>query len=75
MVQLLGRADAAARTCPDQCQRDGRGAGPGEMLFEFHGVNAADPPVYANEDVAQAEARLTAFTRAIVPVLDAFLPK
>jgi EpsI family protein len=32
-------------------------------------------PVYPNEDVAQAEARLTAFTQAIVPVLNEFLPK
>jgi hypothetical protein len=32
-------------------------------------------PVYTDEDVAQAEARLTAFTREIVPVLDEFLPK
>jgi EpsI family protein len=32
-------------------------------------------PVYPNEEVAQAEARLTAFTQAIVPVLDEFLPK
>ena len=32
-------------------------------------------PVYPNEDVAQAEARLTAFTQAIVPVLSEFLPK
>ena len=32
-------------------------------------------PVYANEDVAQAEARLTVFTQAIVPVLNEFLPK
>jgi EpsI family protein len=32
-------------------------------------------PVYAGEDVAQAEARLTAFTQAIVPVLNEFLPK
>jgi len=32
-------------------------------------------PVYPNEDVPQAEARLAAFTQAIVPVLDEFLPK
>jgi EpsI family protein len=32
-------------------------------------------PVYPNEDVPQAEARLTAFTREIVPVLNEFLPK
>jgi len=32
-------------------------------------------PVYPNEDVAQAEARLTAFTPAIVPALNEFLPK
>jgi hypothetical protein len=32
-------------------------------------------PVYPNEDVAQAETRLTAFTQAIVPVLNEFLPK
>jgi hypothetical protein len=32
-------------------------------------------PVYPNEDVAQAEARLTAFTQAIVPVLNEYLPK
>jgi EpsI family protein len=32
-------------------------------------------PVYPNEDVAQAEARLTAFTQAIVPVLNEYLPR
>jgi len=32
-------------------------------------------PVYPNEDLTQAEARLTAFTQAIVPVLNEFLPK
>jgi len=32
-------------------------------------------PVYPNEDVAQAEQRLTAFTQAIVPVLNEYLPK
>ena len=32
-------------------------------------------PVYPNEDVAQAEVRLTAFTREIVPVLNEYLPK
>jgi len=32
-------------------------------------------PVYPHEDAAQAEARLTAFTQAIVPVLNEFLPK
>jgi EpsI family protein len=32
-------------------------------------------PVYPNEDVVQAEARLTAFTQAIVPVLNEHLPK
>jgi EpsI family protein len=32
-------------------------------------------PVYPNEDVQQAEARLTAFTREIVPILNEFLPK
>jgi hypothetical protein len=32
-------------------------------------------PVYANEGVAQAEARLAEFTRAIVPILNEFLPK
>jgi len=32
-------------------------------------------PVFPNEDVAQAEARLAAFTQAIVPVLNEFLPK
>jgi exosortase D (VPLPA-CTERM-specific) len=32
-------------------------------------------PVYAGEEVGQAEARLTAFTQAIVPVLNEFLPK
>ena len=32
-------------------------------------------PVYSNEDVAQAEQRLTAFTQAIVPVLNEYLPK
>ena len=32
-------------------------------------------PVYPNEDVAQAEARLTALTQAMVPVLNEFLPK
>jgi hypothetical protein len=32
-------------------------------------------PVYPNEDVAQAEARLTVFTQQIVPVLNEFLPK
>jgi len=32
-------------------------------------------PVYSNEDVAQAEHRLTAFTQAIVPVLNEYLPK
>jgi hypothetical protein len=31
--------------------------------------------VYPNEDAAQAEARLTAFTQAIVPVLNEFLTK
>jgi EpsI family protein len=32
-------------------------------------------PVYPKEDVAQAEQRLTAFTQAIVPVLNEYLPK
>ena len=32
-------------------------------------------PVYPNEDVTQAEQRLTAFTQAIVPVLNEYLPK
>jgi hypothetical protein len=32
-------------------------------------------PVYPNEDVAQAEARLAAFTQAIVPVLNGYLPQ
>jgi EpsI family protein len=32
-------------------------------------------PVYPNEDAAQAEARLAAFTQAIVPVLNEYLPK
>ena len=32
-------------------------------------------PVYPNEDVDQAEQRLTAFTQAIVPVLNEYLPK
>ncbi len=32
-------------------------------------------PVYAGEEVDQAEARLTAFTQAIVPVLNEYLPK
>ena len=32
-------------------------------------------PVYPNEEVAQAEARLTAFTQQIVPVLNEYLPK
>jgi hypothetical protein len=31
--------------------------------------------VYANEDMARAEARLTVFTQAIVPVLNEYLPK
>jgi hypothetical protein len=31
--------------------------------------------VYPGEDVAQAEQRLTAFTQAIVPVLNEYLPK
>jgi hypothetical protein len=31
--------------------------------------------VYPNEDLAQAEARLTDFTVQIVPVLNEFLPK
>jgi hypothetical protein len=32
-------------------------------------------PVYPNEDVAQTEQRLTAFTQAIVPALNKYLPK
>jgi EpsI family protein len=32
-------------------------------------------PVYPNENAAQAEQRLTAFTQAIVPVLNEYLPK
>ena len=32
-------------------------------------------PVYADEEVEDADKRLTAFTQAIVPVLDGFLPK
>jgi len=32
-------------------------------------------PVFPNEDVAQAEARLTEFTQGIVPVLDEYLQK
>ena len=32
-------------------------------------------PVYKDEEVADADKRLTAFTRAIVPVLKEFLPK
>ncbi len=32
-------------------------------------------PVYSNEDVGQADARLIAFTRAIVPALSEFLPQ
>jgi hypothetical protein len=32
-------------------------------------------PVYPNEDVVQAEQRLTAFTQAIVRVLNDYLPK
>jgi len=32
-------------------------------------------PVYPNEDLTQAEARLNAFTREIVPVLNEYLPK
>jgi EpsI family protein len=32
-------------------------------------------PVYPGEEVDQAEARLTAFTQAIVPVLNGYLPK
>jgi hypothetical protein len=32
-------------------------------------------PVYGDEDAAQADKRLTAFTREIVPVLDEYLPK
>ena len=31
--------------------------------------------MYPNEDVIQAEARLTAFTQQIVPVLNEYLPK
>jgi hypothetical protein len=32
-------------------------------------------PVYPNEDMTQAEARLTDFTQAIVPVLNEYLPE
>ena len=32
-------------------------------------------PVYPNEDLSQAEARLTGFTVQIVPVLNEYLPK
>jgi EpsI family protein len=32
-------------------------------------------PVYPNDDVAQAEQRLTGFTQAIVRVLNDYLPK
>ena len=32
-------------------------------------------PVYPNEDVTQAEQRLTAFTQQLVPVLNELLPK
>jgi hypothetical protein len=32
-------------------------------------------PAYPNEDLAQAEGRLTAFTQAIGPVLKEYLPK
>jgi hypothetical protein len=32
-------------------------------------------PVYGGEDVSQAERRLAEFARAIVPVLNEFLPK
>jgi hypothetical protein len=31
--------------------------------------------VYPGKDVAQAEQRLTAFTQAIAPVLNEYLPK
>jgi hypothetical protein len=32
-------------------------------------------PVYLNEEVADADRRLAAFTKEIVPVLNEFLPK
>jgi hypothetical protein len=32
-------------------------------------------PVYPNEEVADADKRLAAFTQEIVPVLNEFLPK
>jgi hypothetical protein len=32
-------------------------------------------PVYSGEEVADADKRSTAFTQAIVPVLNEFLPK
>jgi EpsI family protein len=32
-------------------------------------------PVYENEEVADAEARLISFTKVIVPVLNEYLPK
>jgi hypothetical protein len=32
-------------------------------------------PVYPNEDVGDADKRLAAFTKEIVPVLNEFLPK
>jgi hypothetical protein len=32
-------------------------------------------PVYPNEEVADADRRLAAFTREIVPVLNQFLPQ
>jgi hypothetical protein len=32
-------------------------------------------PVYQNEKIEEAEARLAGFTRDVVPILDGFLPK
>ena len=32
-------------------------------------------PVYGNEKIEEAEARLAGFTRELVPILDSFIPK
>jgi len=54
---------------------DRRRAGPREMIFEFHGVNAADHAGLSERGCGPGEARLRAFTQAIVPVRNDYLPK
>ena len=56
----------------DKNNKSDKPAGKGLMDRE---VVRVITPVYPNEELAQAEKRLQAFTQEIVPVLNEFLPK